>query len=251
MNRCILLLISTATLTLARPAFAHRWCREVSDIVGYERCTAYGAGWSVERTSPIRIDFGLHYLALAPRGRTLEGSFGTREPGAFRYSGDDVQGPLAALMLELRPSIFVVSGLYVGYELGAGAGHAALPGTTTSGGWRVGASSAAVNLFALNFGGVAGYRIPAGSVSIRLESMLGLRIISASQTAASDAYPSRREASVTLFTWAVEPRIALDVWVSPSITLAAFAGVNALGLGDRSIGLALGVHSRTYDGAWR
>ncbi len=251
MNRRIVLLISTATLTLARPVFAHRWCREVSDVVGYERCTAYGAGWSVERTYPIRVDFGLHYLALDPRGRTLKGSLGIGEPGSFRYSGDYVQGPLAALMFELRPSIFVISGLYVGYELGAGAGHADLPDFTTSDGWRVDASSAGVNLFAINFGGIAGYRIPVGSVSIRLENMLGLRSTSASQTAASAAYPSRREASVTLVTWAVEPRIAVDVWVSPSITLAAFAGVNALGLGDRSIGLALGVHSRTYDGTRR
>jgi len=249
MSRGIACRFSLATLLLAGSALARPPCREVSDIVGYERCTSYGAGWSIERTFPFRVDGGLDYLALDPRGRTFKGSFGAGEPGSFRYSGDSVRGPLVALMLEVRPSILIISGLYAGFEFGAGAGHGNLPRVTTADGWQVDASATGANVFFANAGAAAGYRIPAGRLAIRFEAMAGLRIATAYQGAVSGASPSPRQASVTLATGVIEPRLALDVWLSPSMTVSAFAGVNVLGLGDRSFGLAFGFHKRTFDGA--
>jgi hypothetical protein len=48
----------------------------------------------------------------------------------------------------------------------------------------------------------------------------------------------------------VEPRMALDAWLTPDTTLTAWAGTNVLRPGDLSMGIALAAHLRAFDGSF-
>src|SRR5689334_23130804 len=86
-------------------AASRKGCHEVSDVVGYERCTRYGAGWSVEKAPPLALELVVEVSRLDPRGHTMSGNFGKGQSGMFTYPGDAVGHALE--MVGLGPRIDV------------------------------------------------------------------------------------------------------------------------------------------------
>jgi hypothetical protein len=223
-------------------------CREVSDVVGYEHCRRYGAGWSEEKSAAISLELSLGAVFLDPRGRTMVGSFGKRDPSSFRYRGDLVGHSLGVGNLGLRVGYAFTSWAYAGFDFELGMGQNSLPHAHDAG-FDVAPTSGTLNSFGLGGGLYGGLRVPIGFVSLRLETLFGGRAIMAGQTTTSEAMV-RRGATVSLSTWTIEPRLWLDIWADPWLTLSGFGGLDALHPADRVGGVALGFHGDAYDGAF-
>jgi hypothetical protein len=179
----------------------------------------------------------------------MSGSFGKNAPGSFKYSGNEVGHSLYAVPLSMRIGIPFVPWAYAGMELQFGLGGNRLPATEANN--YVISESSGNPATSVEFGGglYGGLRAPLGYLSLRAEAFLGGRTISTSQVARSYLEGSR-SASVSLDTWVIEPRVFLDIWVAPWMTLSGFGGMNVLHFSDHNGGLVLGFHGSHYDGAF-
>src|SRR5262249_10330412 len=157
------------------------------------------------------LELGGEYAELATRGRMLSGRFGKGQPGSFEYPGELAPDHLAVALGQMRIAVAFLPWLYGGFGMAIRGGDNELPSVQTSDGYRVFRSPDGVNSWGFSGGGVAGLRAPLGYASVRVETLLGGRVISVSQAAMSRDYPASRNASVSLATWLVEPRVHLDL----------------------------------------
>lgn len=236
-----------AALACESRAFA-KGCTEVSDIVGYEKCHRYGDGWAVERRWPIGIALTLPYQTFDPNGLGFDFAQGKHDPNTFTASGDKFKSnALGAFGFNLRIEGFVWRWFYVGVEWGLGFGHNQIAdftnivGNTTT---QFSGSDAGINTVLFHGGGFLGLRIPLGRMSLRLEGFAGGNIATVNVDSALGGYEGSGGRGSLM------PRAAIDVWASPNVTMSAFGGFNGLDTRERTVGVMLEYHVRSFDGAF-
>lgn len=221
-------------------------CEDSSDVVGYRRCTSYGAGWAIPEHLPAlalelsswtaRVD-----LADVDVGGSVHHSFG--DDYNYRVVGADLGGSALANGLKLR----VVGhhrGLYLGVE-GAvahlGADRRTTPMATSDGLTQMTSSADTLVMGGAVVGIARGY----GRVALGAELMGGARGV------VVEAQSARGACETTATSVAghavLEGRVRADVWLTPWITVGGYAGKGLVD-GQASAGLSLGGHLRAFDG---
>ncbi len=224
-------------------------CSEVSDVVGHQRCGHFGASWAgAARRPPITTEIGFF-------ARRLHAGFGAsgvmeHDTGSFAYQvlpeddGRTAAGAALRLAMVLPGHLYVgtdfeigglVSGASVGVEMSA-AGDGGAGGSTPS-------MTADQTLY-LAAGGVAGVRGRLGPLVLAAEAVAGVRDVSLSVDSRHGAcILSDTHHRVAGF---IEPRVKIDVWLSPWITIAGFAGTELDGKSGM-VGTSVAFHMRAFD----
>ena len=242
-----------AVLAALVPARAEaRGCREVSDIVGEEKCTRYGAGWAIEGELPFVFHFGMRYADLSTSNTTFTEDNDKRGRPAgynsFRYSGDALGAKsLATLGASGGFSFFLYDQLYMGFEGSFGVGSASTATFTTSNGVKLSRDDG-LDVTVFQAGIPVGYRIPLGRAALRGEIMTGFADMQIDHRAEAVGLPSTVSASETRIL--IEPRIAADIWFTQHISFGVYGGMNVLDTDgrSRSLGISLAWHNRSFDG---
>jgi hypothetical protein len=232
--------VAVAAVLLVVPwsetAFA-KGCEEVSDVVGYERCSRFGETWRADRLPPLVMSLELEQLRFDPRGRTFDVGKDQRTVGSF---GGNALGAssLQTFGAAVRIDGYVWGPLYLGVRMSFGLGRNDVRDVAPDGGISGGSRSPLVSSFSTD--GIVGVRVPLGRVSLRLESLGGGTVVA---FGVDQGHASAKA-------WTIEPRAVVDVWATPIITMSVYGGANLLDPNDRSMGLLLGLHSRSFDGAF-
>ncbi len=231
------------------PKTAHaRGCTEVSDIVGYEKCHRFGDGWAVEHRLPIAVALSLPYQTFDPNSTTFDFSKGKHDPDSFSLPGERLGATsLGGVGFNLRLEAFVWSWIYVGVEWGLAFGHnqvADFSAPVKNAPAQFSGSDAAVNTVMFHAGAFAGLRIPLGRISLRLEGLGG------ANTATVNLHSSQGDYLANAARGSLMPRAIVDVWASPNVTMSVFGGFNALDTQERTLGVMLELHMRSFDGAF-
>ncbi len=245
----VAIVASTCCAALAFESLAQaKGCVEVSDIVGYEKCHRFGDGGALERRWPIALALTFPYQTFDPNGLNFRFKHGKHDPNPFTIPGDKLGSTaFGTAGFNLRMEAFVWSWIYIGAEFGLGLGHnqiadfnamvAKVPQNFTG-------SEAAVNTVLFHGGVFAGLRIPLGRVSLRLEGLAAGNVTSLNVHSTAGDYIGSAASG------ALMPRAAIDFWASPNVTFSVYGGVNALDTGERTLGLMLEYHVRSFDGAF-
>jgi hypothetical protein len=214
-------------------------CDSDSPIVGSSECRRFGDGWDQSAVPPLTFTLGLGARRLAPFEQTLTG--GTEHDGnhyPIVFTGDDLESTWVGA-LELRADVFVTENLYLGATGEVG-------GAPTSGAVSVeDVWIEARSLFHLGAQAVAGISIPIGDTSLRAEMLGGFRYVDV-------GFETRREdcinhESLSYFAPVLEPRIALDVFMTSWLSVGAYGGMNLLALGELGAGANVTLHLRSFD----
>lgn len=231
-----------ALLVAARPAEA-RGCTEKSDVVGYQTCTRFGGTWSTEGSFPVAVSLGVERLTLPLRATGVEVNWGPKaNRSSLSLDGSKLVVPgLVAVGPSFRISVALFDFLYAGFGFGAAFGD------TATAPFAVGAErfSAGSGLqVQMHWDLVAGVRVPLSWLSLRLEAVGSLR--AASQPVVREA--TREDAQIDVVRGVIEPRLAVDIWTTPWLTVSTSFGVDALRPEAQSWGLSLALHGRAFDG---
>jgi len=238
------LVVALVSLT-ALPASAGKTCVEQSDVVGDRVCGRYGLGWSAERTVPLTAAFGFFSTYVEPRGRSWSAS---TEKGA---EGVGVSGAAMGMrsMQTFGFDFRFVGNLsqhaYLGLDTAlafAAIGSAVAP----TGGWEF-RDKKTLDFVHVRESLVLGGRVPLGRLSLRVETLVGFDIASAGVEMRKGQGEWQR-GSVTSFMFLLEPRVAVDVWMTPWSTVSVWAGTNFLHPSDRATGISFAIHGRSFDG---
>ncbi len=196
-------------------------------------CWADRSAWQAPTTARARVDVGLSYHAIPTSHLTLS-------RGSLASVSGAPLGRLDAVTYDVRGSGFVTRGVYVGGEVGLGFGNAPAvplgePASVTT------PTNPSVHLVGGALLGIQSIR--SGPFQLRGELFGGARVV---------ALPAKDEAGVATASfvgaaWMMEPRVAADVWVAPDITLGVWGGTDVLQRGAWSTGLALVLHTRSFD----
>ena len=246
-------IVATLALLALLPRRAEaRGCREVSDVVGEEKCTRYGAAWSIEGQLPFLFRFGMRYGELSTSSTSFseDNDKQGRPAGykSFAYSGDALGvKSLSTLGVDGGFSFFLHDQLYMGFEGSLGLGNASTATFTASNGVRLSRDSG-VDLIVFHGGIPVGYRIPLGRAALRGEIMTGFAATQIDHRTDAVGLPSTVSASETRIL--VEPRLAADIWFTQHISFGFYGGVNVLDTDGRSraFGISLAWHNRSFDG---
>ena len=242
MKRAIPFLATLACLVaLPRLAFASSSCREVSDIVGYEKCHRFGDGWAVERRLPIAIALQLPYVSFDPNGYDFDAVHKKGDPSLTFPGAALGANTFDAVGFGGRIEGFFLGPLYTGVSFGGAFGHQSFA-RVTAGGNVLSPSESFVNTTIISGGALLGVRVPLGWVSFRLEALFGGSSVSISQQSAVGGFTSSAGHGI------IEPHAMVDVWATPTVTLSAYAGANVFDTKERSMGLVLEWHGRSFDG---
>jgi hypothetical protein len=232
-----------AVLALPNVAWA-KGCREVSDIVGYEKCHRFGDGWATERRPPIDLGLDLPYMTFDPNGTSFDASKGKNDPAHFTYPGQSLGvKSIDTFGFGLKITGYFLGPLYTGVTFGLTFGRNDYD-TVTANGTPLSRSDSAVNTTGFYGGALLGVRLPLGRISLRFETLFGGTSLTIDQHSSVGDYSS------TAGHWMIEPRATVDVWIRPNVSLGAYGGINALDAGDRVLGLSLEYHVRSFDGAF-
>ncbi len=211
-------------------------------------CRRYGDDWSSEWPDFV-VSLSARSLSYLPsRGGSVDGSGGTAQaPIAYSYPGSAMgKRPLRAYGGELGMFWYPVPYFYLGTAFAAGAGSYDGPSIQT-GGARIDPAGTP-NLTMLALGGVLGLRVPAGPISVRGDVLGGGQWVWLSQR----AYPAtgnEEAVRASAAAWLLEPRLSVDVWLTPFASLSAFVGVPNLDQSAVNFGLGVSGHVRAFDGA--
>jgi hypothetical protein len=240
-------------LVLLPTRAAHaRGCTEVSDIVGEEKCSRFGDGWTLEGTFPISFRFGLRYSEVPVGGSTFSEQINKQKrPDGYvpyRYPGEALGVPsLSALGADGGFVVFLVHQLYAGMEGSFALGSASTASFTTTSGVAL-SDSKGLDVNIVHGGIPIGYRIPLGRAALRGEVMPGVVMMNVSHHVSAPGLPSDGSA------WAMRPlletRLAGDIWFTQHISFGVYGGVNVLDgdLHGRAFGASLAWHFRAFDG---
>jgi hypothetical protein len=227
----------------ARFASRPRRCIETSDVVGASECSRFGDGWSAERAWGVFGGAGLWISSVQPRGEAFEKSL----PHTSYRAADFLRGPVRSYGFDLRVAAFLSRALYVGGTFGLSGGHADARGFATE-------NHAVAPLDGMNFtharvGPLLGLRAHLGKTSVRVE-VLGA--VQAMQLKYRETYHDgrSRERAMGGVSIAVEPRAAVDWWLTPFTSLSLWGGLDVIRPGNSSIGFAIASHVRAFDGAF-
>jgi hypothetical protein len=230
---------------------SHNDCTDTSDVVGYRKCTAFGA-WGRSLEIPhIIIEAG----AVVRRfDSLLDGQTGTVAHGgeSFAYR---VIAPAqhrrsldTAVLSTMRAGVGLPHGLYSALEVDLGGlvqpdrattemtstGAFGTPDVEQRGGFEVD-SLAAV--------GVRG-ALRAGSIGVELAG--GMRAVS--YRFQSNYHDCQQSVSVTAYGPIAEARVRGELWVTPWLAAGVTAGTSMIERNTWIGGLYIGVHSRAFGG---
>jgi hypothetical protein len=219
-------------------------CSEVSDVVGRQRCGHFGSTWAGRAGLPaVTTEVGFFTRRL----RTGFGARGVMDHDtasfAYRVAAEDELATAAGGAL--RIAMALPAHLYIGADLEVGS---LVSGT----GADVEMSGSVVPMpvmearrkIYVGAGAVAGVRAHLGPAALSAELVAGARDVSLSVESRHGAcilHDTHHRTSVF-----AEPRVRVDVWLSPWLTIAGFAGSELDGA-SRMIGASLAFHLRAYD----
>lgn len=249
MRRALAGAVILAGLALSPAALASRTCHEVSDIVGHQKCTRYGHAWSTEDNYPITLGFGARYLSFAPEGTTFKGAL-KRDGKVTNVAYDSSAlgtAPLGGGGFGLRITGFVLPFIYAGIEYGITLGHNERAGFS-AGGATFEPTGKLVDTFGFGGGGLVGLRLPLGPISVRGEVLFGGYTLSLMQSVVKGTLESN-SVPMGASTWAIEPRVAVDLWATPWMTVSGSYGRNVVDHGSQTAALTLTWHVRSFDGS--
>jgi len=95
------------------------------------------------------------------------------------------------------------------------------------------------------FGGILGVRLPLGTVSLRADALVGGAWYSIDQYAQSGT--SQLTSSGSASALFVEPRVHVDLWLSPFFTLGLFASMPDVSPEATNVGITFAAHTTAFD----
>ena len=220
-------------------------CSEVSDVVGYQRCGHFGDGWAGRAgLLPFTAEVGFFSRQLHT-GMSARGVM-AHDTGSFAYQVTPEEDLGTAAGAALRLALALPAHVYVGteVELGGLVSGARADVAMTGAGDGPGPSMTAHESLYMAAGGVAGVRGRLGPAVLAAEVVAGVRDVSLSVDSSYGACTlSDTHHRTAGF---VEPRVKLDFWLSPWITVAGFAGSELDGQ-SRMVGASVAFHVRAFD----
>lgn len=198
-------------------------------------CWQHPYDWEIQIPTRLRGEIGMGYHHL--------------DPTRFKYWRSGARAVNSALLgdridagtFDMRLTGFATRALYWGGELGFGFGTAPrvaiepAPSTIITAGPSVHIVS----------GGVVGLSTRReGRFSARAELLGGGRFLAITSR---DAATDKQASSYLAASWIAEPRVAIEMWARPDLSLSLWAGADVLHLGDVSSGLSLVMHTRSFD----
>ncbi len=220
-------MIAAASLLLASHTYVP-YCPPGA-VVGRNECATYGR-WSLPDWMPrITWSVGVAYRTFAfdhptvQAGKGVTGPAPTIDPDAF------VGSRMTLVGFELQPVRFFVAGpFYMGPDI--------IVGPTFLTGQKPNAPGGSTG-FGLQGGLRSGVAIQGNDVSVGLEVVVGGRVAALS----SSGYQIQRA------NWLVEPRLRLDFWTSPYVSLGGYAAANLTDLPSYGGGLDVTLHLLPFD----
>ena len=253
-GRAVLCAAAALALVVLAPSRAEaRGCREVSDIVGEEKCTRYGGKWALEQEFGVSFDFGMRYSEISTSGSNFtEVNDKKGRPAGyqtFRYPGEALGvKSLSALGAAGGISLFLYHQLYMRFEGSLAFGSVSTASFTASNGVKLFKDDGLdVTMFQAGIIPV-GYRIPLGRAALRGEVLTGFVQTQVDHRTEAAGLPSAVSASETRIL--IEPRLAGDIWFTQHISFGVYGGVNILDTDGRgrAFGITLAWHNRSFDG---
>lgn len=234
--------VAAVLLCVAMPsvAAAGKSCVEVSEIVGEQKCSQYGTGWTRERGWALVLDLSLLRTEFGLGGRGFAAKVGKNGPTLYEFDGARTGDVARTTGFSLRMLGFLGAG-YVGLEQSVGFGR--YDGRSFQAGDYAVSPASGLSVIGATFGIPLGMRIPLGRVSLRGEMLGGFTLLTLTQEA------NGARANATWVGGALEGRGFVDVWLATDTTLSVLVGRDLLGRGDTRFGLSLAFHTRAYDGA--
>lgn len=239
-------LFAVALLTVALPASAKSECVEQSDVVGERVCGRFGDRWSVERTFPISIGFGLWTSHVEPRGRTWRATPEKESSSSVGVAGSAMGiRAIDAVGFDLRILAHPSPHSYVGFDqaLAFGAVDSAVA-PTGSYAFR---DTRSLDYVHARSSVVVGVRVPLGRLALRAETLLGVDIVGLSLEVQKGQGEWKR-GSLNSISLLIEPRLACELWTGPWSTVSVWGGTNFVHPNDRSMGVSFAIHGRAFDG---
>jgi hypothetical protein len=234
---------TSAALALAEGQAHARGCSERSAVIGEEHCRSFGDGWSTNYLAAWgSLEFDTS--TLHPSGRTFS-AVACKTCESHTFDGSALGGGTAELGgFGLRVDGRVAGPFYIGVRVFA----LQFGSLTTRGFFADGVTFQPGNAFAYRFippEAFVGARLPLSWVALRAEFGVGGQFEGLS--------PLRSDAGdlgATAVDWLVETRAAVDVFFTPRVTVSAFGGFNLLDTAEHSLGVQVGFHVRSFDGAF-
>lgn len=222
-------------------------CVDATDVHGYRACSDYGAGWGQMAALPA-VSFELQTWAAQIDLRDVDVSGGishtTGPDYQYRVVGEDLGNEAMAVGLKGRIMVHGKGAFYGGVE----SGFAAL-----STGDGAAARSMADNTAMLTpraataffVGAVLGAETRMGRLTLAGEVLGGFRGVNVT----AESHRGACETTETSIdpNALVEGRVRADVWVTPWVTLGAYAGRD-VATESTSVGVGIGGHVRAFDG---
>lgn len=220
-------------------------CVEVSGVVGRQQCGRFGT-WDVTNWPRLRISFGLSSHTFAPGSLTYRGTASHDDSITYIVTGEDayaVDSSATAFAFDLRLTGSVTRHIYTGVEgsLG-GAGLADTRIMESPAGLKVEPAGGAVYLAG---GAVLGVGLPLGNVVAKAEVFAGYRAIGVPVTTRHDDCVD--ESTAFAGDWVAQPRVSLEYWSRPWMTLGAWLGADTFGAEATSGGIFMRHHTRAFD----
>lgn len=234
---------SSDTSSPAKPS-----CVDVTDVHGYRRCKKYGAWGKTTAMPGIILELGTAMRQFASPLADETGSVShDGQQFSFRVVGTPPEAPSApldtALVLATRAGFAFEHGFYTVLELEVGrvVDSHATPAMETQGPANI--RDTGVSLFGGNV--VGGYRTRLGNLSLGVEAVAGLRVLSYHYE--SQYLACVTTTSITTSMEVLEGRARAALWVSPFVQLGAQAGKSLV---DDSWmgGIFLGGNTRAFGG---
>jgi hypothetical protein len=227
-------------------------CEDASDVVGYRRCTRFGAWGSDLRRPQVTIEAG---AMLRRFPSLLDGQTSSVTHGGETFAFRAVQSATAtrraldtAVLSTMRISVGMPRGLYTGVEVDLGG--VTRPGTASTEMMSTGVFGspelAQSGGFIVDSVGVVGVRGRTGAGTLGVEMAGGLRAVSYSFH--SSYHGCEQMADLLAFAPVAEARARGELWLSPWLTAGAMVGASVLERDAWMGGLYLGVHSRSFGG---
>jgi hypothetical protein len=201
--------------------------------------------WS-SQLPPLVLTLSFRSLSYSPSSHdSFDGNVET-SPLAYKFSGDALGGAVRAYGFEMGLYWYPTPFTYLGPSLGLGWGkHNG--GSFVSDALTIEPRDS-INVSVTTFGGVAGLRLPLGPVSVRAEMLAGGDWISIDQYASNAA--NRLTSTASAVAPLLEPRAAIDLWVTPFATVSLFGAMPSFDPRATDVGLVLSGHLRAFDGKY-
>jgi hypothetical protein len=233
--------LALAGATLLPKSAEARHCTEVSDIVGYEKCTRFGGEWATDALPRFFMGAQVVHTLLAPGGRGVDVSPG-KAWGSVDGSALGVRD-LDATGAQLRVGAYFLGPLYLGVGYGLGFGSSSFRPFEDRGAVVTPAPGVASILLG-TWDAFLGLRVPLGRLSVRLEAFAALEAMTV------DARRGTQEAYLSVSRDVLESRALLDIWATPHTTFGLFGGVDVLDPKGGTLGVTFEFHLRSFDGAF-